>query len=87
LPLERIVSVQLDDGPIVPVDADYLVDTVHHRCVPGAGEFDIDRFLAIVHPPASPLPISLEVIDDDLLALPPAEAARRIAASMRPAPR
>ena len=87
LPFERIVSVQLDDGPIVPVDADYLADTVHHRCVPGAGEFDIDRFLAIVHPPASSLPISLEVIDDDLLALPPAEAARRIAASMRPVPR
>lgn len=87
LPPARIASVQLDDGPIEPVDDDYLVDTVHHRCVPGAGEFDVERFLAIVHPPASPLPVSLEVIDDDLLALPPVEAARRIAASMRPNPR
>jgi hypothetical protein len=32
-----------------------------------------------------PLPISLEVMNDDLLALPPREAALRIARSMRPA--
>lgn len=82
LPLDRIASVQLDDGPLVPVDPDYLTDTVHHRCVPGEGEFDIERFLAVVHPASSTLPISLEVIDDDLLALPPAEAAARIARSM-----
>jgi sugar phosphate isomerase/epimerase len=84
LPLERIVSVQLDDGPIAPVDPDYLVDTIHHRCVPGEGEFDIERFLGIVHPPGSRLPISLEIIDDDLLALPPRVAAQRMARSMRP---
>ncbi len=84
LPLERIASVQLDDGPIVPVDPDYLTDTIHHRCAPGEGEFDIDRFLGIVHPPDSELPISLEIIDDDLLALPPLGAAQHMARSMRP---
>ena len=83
LPIERVVSVQLDDGPIVPVEDDYLVDTVHHRCVPDEGEFDIARFLAIVHPASSTLPISLEVIDDDMLSLVPREAARLIARSMR----
>jgi sugar phosphate isomerase/epimerase len=83
VPLERITSVQLDDGPMQPVEADYLVDTVHHRCPPGEGEFDIGRFLSIVHPAASRLPISLEVIDDDLLRLPAADAARRIADATR----
>jgi sugar phosphate isomerase/epimerase len=85
LPPERIMSVQIDDGPIAPVDADYLTDTVHHRCVPGAGEFDLKRFLSIVHPPGSTLPLSLEVIDDNLLALRPLDAARRIADSTRAA--
>jgi sugar phosphate isomerase/epimerase len=83
LPLERIVSVQVDDGPLAPVLPDDLADTVHHRCPPGEGEFDLARFLAVVHPPASTLPLSLEVIDDDLLALAPAEAARRIADATR----
>jgi sugar phosphate isomerase/epimerase len=83
LPLERIMSVQIDDGPIEPVDTDYLTDTVHHRRVPGAGEFDLQRFLSIVHPPGSTLPLSLEVIDDDLLAFSPFDAARRIADSTR----
>jgi sugar phosphate isomerase/epimerase len=83
LPLERIVSVQVDDGPLRPVLPDYLEETVRHRCPPGEGEFDLDRFLAVVHPAASTLPLSLEVIDDDLLALPAAEAARRIAAGTR----
>lgn len=83
LPLERIASVQLDDGPIVPIDPDYRTDTVRHRCVPGEGEFDLARFLATVHPPASTLPLSLEVIDDDLLQLQPSVAARRIADATR----
>lgn len=85
LPLERVMSVQIDDGPIEPVDADYLTDTVHHRCVPGAGDFDLSRFLSIVHPAGSSLPLSLEVIDDDLLALSPFDAARRIADGTRTA--
>jgi sugar phosphate isomerase/epimerase len=77
------MSVQIDDGPIDPVDADYLTDTVHHRRVPGASEFDLQCFLSIVHPPGSTLPLSLEVIDDDLLALSPLDAARRIAEGTR----
>jgi sugar phosphate isomerase/epimerase len=83
LPVERITSVQLDDGPITPVYEDYTEDTVRSRCVPGAGEFDLVRFVRTVHPPTCPLPLSLEVIDDDLLALGVDEAARRIADATR----
>jgi sugar phosphate isomerase/epimerase len=83
VPPERIIAVQLDDGPIEPVDADYLTDTVHHRCIPGEGEFDLRRFLSIVHPAGSTLPLSLEIIDDDLAAMSPFESAQRIADGTR----
>jgi sugar phosphate isomerase/epimerase len=83
LPRERIASVQIDDGPIEPVDSDYLTDTTHHRRVPGDGEFDLARFLTIFDGTKAPLPLSLEVINDDLLRLPAAEAAQRIADGAR----
>ena len=83
VPRERIIAVQIDDGPITPIDADYLTDTIHHRCIPGEGEFDLRRFLSIVHPAGSTVPLSVEVIDDDLAALGPFESARRIADGTR----
>lgn len=83
LPIERIMSVQFDDGLIAPIDPDYTVDTVTHRRVPGEGEFNIDRFLDTVYPPECSLPLSLEVISAELLALPVDEAARRIADATR----
>ena len=81
IPPERIVSVQIDDGPLERMDPDYLTETVHHRCVPGDGEFDLARFLVIFDGAKAPIPLSLEVIDDDLLRLPVTEAADRIAAA------
>jgi sugar phosphate isomerase/epimerase len=83
IPPQRIASVQIDDGSIEPAEPDYLTDTVHHRCVPGDGEFDLARFLAIFDGSKAPVPLSLEVIADDLLALPPTHAAQRIAAGAR----
>ena len=83
IPRERIASVQIDDGPIQPVEPDYLTDTTHHRCVPGDGEFDLRRFLAIFDGTKAPLPLSFEVIDDDLLCLRAAEVAQRIADGAR----
>jgi sugar phosphate isomerase/epimerase len=83
LPLDRIVSVQFDDGPRLPIEDDYTLDTITNRTVPGDGEMDLARFLRTVHPAASKLPLSLEVIDADLLALPVAEAAQRIADATR----
>jgi sugar phosphate isomerase/epimerase len=78
LPPERIVSVQFDDGPLLPVEDDYTRDTVLNRCPPGEGEMDVVRFLQTVHPASCALPLSLEVISAELFALPVAEAARRI---------
>ena len=83
IPPDRIASVQVDDGPLEPVDPDYLIDTTHHRRVPGDGEFDLARFLDIFNGTRAPLPLSLEVIDDNLMRLPIAAAAQRIADGMR----
>jgi sugar phosphate isomerase/epimerase len=83
LPIDRIMSVQFDDGPLAPTDPDYTFDTITYRCVPGEGEFDVDRFLRTVYPSACNLPLSLEVISAELLALPVDEAARRMADATR----
>ena len=80
VPPERVAVVQLDDGPMIPVLEDYLQDTLHYRDLPGEGEFDLVRFLRALPAEA---PLSLEVIDDDLDLLPPAEAVALIADATR----
>jgi sugar phosphate isomerase/epimerase len=83
LPLDRVVSVQFDDGPLRPIEPDYTRDTVLHRCPPGEGEMDVDRFLRTVYPTTLDLPLSLEVISAELHSLPVDVAARRIADATR----
>jgi sugar phosphate isomerase/epimerase len=68
-----VVSVQLNDGPLEPVLDDYVQDCLHFREPPGEGEFDLRGLLTIV---PSHVPVSVEVPDDDLDALPPDAAAR-----------
>lgn len=83
LPNDRIVSVQFDDGPLLPTDPDFTFDTINYRCAPGEGEFDVDRFLRTVYPPECALPLSLEVISASLLAMPVRDAAQRMADATR----
>ncbi len=73
VPPDRIVSVQLDDGPRERVVADYLEDTLHHRCPPGDGEFELRRFFAVVRGSGWDGDVSVEVIDDDLVGRDPVE--------------
>lgn len=40
-PADRVVVVQFGDGSRDPV-GDQVHDTVHHRTVPGEGDFDLD---------------------------------------------
>lgn len=83
VPPERVVVVQLDDGPLEPVLPDYLEDTLHHRTVPGAGEFPLDRFLGLLHSLGVRAPVSVEVLSDELDALPRQAAAERAAQATR----
>ena len=85
IPGEHVVMIQLDDGPIVPRHPDFLTDTVHHRDLPGHGEFDITGFLRLLWRNGARAPVSVEILDDRMHALAPAEAARRIGDASRAA--
>ena len=67
-----VATVQLNDGPLDPVDDDYVIDCLHHREVPGDGEFELRAFMELV-PPG--VPVAVEVPSDDLDLRPPVEVA------------
>ncbi len=83
LPPGLVLVVQLDDGPAQPVDPDYLVDTLHHRQLPGDGALPLTAFLGVLHRIGVRAPTSVEVLSDDLDARPPAEAASLAASATR----
>ena len=83
IPGDRVVMIQLDDGPIVPRDPDFLTDTIHHRDLPGEGEFDLVGFLRLLWRNGARAPVSVEILDDRMHALPPTEAGRRIGEATR----
>ena len=83
IPADRVVMIQLDDGPIVPRDPDFLTDTIHHRDLPGEGEFDLVGFLRVLWRNGARAPISVEILDDRIHALAPIEAGRRIGEATR----
>jgi sugar phosphate isomerase/epimerase len=85
LPASSVVMIQLDDGPLVARNDDFIFDTMHHRDLPGEGEFDIDGFLGTLWRRGVRAPISVEVMDDRMYALPASEAARRIGDASRSA--
>lgn len=80
VPSDRILGVQLDDGPLAP-EADLVHATLHERRLPGEGEFDLACLCGALA--GSPAPIGVEVFSDELHALGPAEAARRAAETTR----
>jgi sugar phosphate isomerase/epimerase len=83
LPPERVFTVQFNDGPHVPDDADYYTDCTRYRRAPGEGEFDLAGFLEVLHAAGIRNPLSVEVLSSDLLQQPPAEVARYLAQSTR----
>ena len=42
---DRVISIQINDGPAQPMLDDYLEDTLANRLVPGDGDFDLVRFV------------------------------------------
>ncbi len=72
---EHVAMIQIDDGPLLPEDPDYLLDTIHNRGCPGTGEFDLTVFLQAMWDNGVDVPLSVEVLSRDLDALPAHEAA------------
>ena len=83
IPADRVLDVQINDGPRTRVDPDYYTDCTRHRQIPGTGDFDLISFVQTLDRSGVDVPYSVEVISTDLDRLPPEEAARRMAEGTR----
>jgi sugar phosphate isomerase/epimerase len=83
VPGDRILGVQLDDGPAEP-EADLMTATLQDRLLPGDGAFDLRALVDTLATAGAVAPIGVEVFSDHLHALGAAEAARRAADATRP---
>jgi sugar phosphate isomerase/epimerase len=79
----RVKGIQMSDGTVPRTAPDYIEDTLHFRAPPGEGQFDLVRFVRTMDTIGSPMPYSVEVIDDDLQGLPAVDAGRRLGAATR----
>lgn len=82
LPGDRILGVQLSDGPL-RAESDPIHATLHERRLPGDGAFDLHALLADLREINALAPLGIEVFSDDLRALSAAEVAQRAGAAMR----
>jgi 4-hydroxyphenylpyruvate dioxygenase len=69
IPPERIFLIQVADAP--RLSCDIIEWSRHHRCLPGEGAFDLQRFLAIPMQNGYQGPVSLEVFSDQYSSEPP----------------
>jgi sugar phosphate isomerase/epimerase len=75
LPVDELAFVQFSDG--LSAGDKPGRDTLHRRALPGDGEFDLDRFSACLRAKDFRGPVSVEVLSEELRALPVEEFARR----------
>ncbi len=78
LPGARVLAIQIDDGPAVAED-DLVDATLHHRRLPGQGDFDLVGYLRALKETGTRAPIGVEVFSDEIHAL-GADVAARLAA-------
>jgi sugar phosphate isomerase/epimerase len=83
LPPERVVVIQVDDGPGRPVTDDYLAECTRYRRAPGQGDFDLHGFLRALLATGTTAPLSVEVLSDVHDKLPPAAVAEELATATR----
>jgi len=62
IPGEKIFFLQMADAPILAMDV--VQWARHHRCFPGQGQFDLERYLALVLRAGYAGPLSLEIFND-----------------------
>jgi 4-hydroxyphenylpyruvate dioxygenase len=75
IPAERIFLIQVADAP--RLSCEIIEWSRHHRCLPGEGEFDLQRFLAIPMRNGYRGPVSLEVFSDQHSSEPPLAVAKQ----------
>ncbi|MDX1735853.1 MAG: sugar phosphate isomerase/epimerase, partial [Halioglobus sp.] len=77
IPGEHFFALQLDDAMPEPM-ADMLEETLNHRRLPGEGCIDLAATLGNLRRTGADVVCDVEVFDDALRALAPAERARRL---------
>ena len=82
IPPERITCIQLSDSLAEPLP-DAASESRHHRCIPGKGSMDLPGFLRDLSSHGVQAPLSVEVMSDELDALPPVAAAVQVADGTR----
>lgn len=82
VPPGKVTSVQLGDALAEPL-ASVTEESRHHRQIPGHGAYDVAGFLRTLQAHGIDAPLSVEVMSDELDALAPVEAARRVADGVR----
>ncbi len=85
IPGEKIMAIQMSDGPIVPEHPDYYTDCLHNRLPPGDGLFNVDGFVRTVIASGTSAPWSLEVCQDSAWGKPASPHVSRCADGMRTA--
>ena len=66
---ELILGIQIDDGPAEP-EANLVEATLHHRALPGEGEFDIPGYVEACQHVGYEGPWGVEVLSEELRNLP-----------------
>ena len=82
IPGDRVMTVQINDGPAAAVGP-YLHETMTARRLPGEGDFDLVGLIRTLDAMGSTAPIGVEIFSADLAVQPIAETARDWMASAR----
>ena len=82
IPGERLLGIQLNDAPR-EADANLVSETLQRRRLPGEGDIDLIEILRLLRASGTLAPLGVEVFSNELNALPPGEAARRVMAATR----
>jgi sugar phosphate isomerase/epimerase len=75
IPPERVIVIQLSDGPAAPLTDDYFEETLNHRRLFGDGDWDVAGFLRTLRTCGTTAPISIEILSAEWQKRPAVEVA------------
>jgi len=78
----RVTAIQLDDAP-AEAEANIVEETLHRRLLPGEGDAGVARLIRLLDEGGCQAPLGVEVFQDALAGLPPAQVAQRLADATR----
>ncbi|QIX26492.1 sugar phosphate isomerase/epimerase [Nocardioides sp. JQ2195] len=80
--LDLVIGIQVNDAPTAPM-SDLLVETQHHRLLPGRGDAAVANTLRVLRDAGIDAPLGVEVMSDALAAMTPIAAAALAAEAAR----